>query len=389
MGALPTRRILVVDDDQGLREIYSDLLTSAGYAVTPCPDGRVALESLQRDTYDAVLSDIQMPDMDGLGLLRAVREKDLDLPVVLVTGTPSVETATEAVEWGALLYLRKPVPLDKLLEAVERAVRLGALARVKREALLAMGFDHLVGDRAGLEASFARALDSVWMAYQPIVRAGDSSLYGNEALLRAAEPALPHPGALLDAAERLHRLPDLGRAVRASVAGCIGSGRLDGTVFINLHPADLSDRGLLDSDAPLSPFAARTVLEITERASLDGIHDVGGRIHALREIGYRIAIDDLGAGYAGLTSFAALSPDVVKLDMALVRGLDSDPVKRKLVSSMAGLCRDLGILVVAEGIETEGEQEAAIRAGCDLLQGYLFGRPARIDQAPHGGGPPG
>ena len=119
------------------------------------------------------------------------------------------------------------------------------------------------------------------------------------------------------------------------------------------------------------------MLEITERASLDSVADAQARVRSLRALGYRIALDDLGAGYAGLTSFAALAPDVVKLDMALVRGLDRDLVKQKLVGSMVGLCRELGILVVAEGIETEGERDAATAAGCGLLQGFLMGRPSR------------
>jgi EAL domain-containing protein (putative c-di-GMP-specific phosphodiesterase class I) len=374
-------RILVVDDEPALREVARELLTGAGYTVAACSNGREALEALQRGSFDAVLSDVRMPDMDGLGLLRAVRQKDLDVPVVLWTGGPSIESAAEAVEYGALQYLIKPVPSQKLLEAAARAVKLGALARLKREALVATGFDQLVGDRAGLEAAFAHALDSVWMAYQPIVRAGDGTPYAHEALLRTAEPVFPQPGAFLTAGERLGRLPQLGQAIRRSVARMLGSAALGDRVFVNLHPLDLADDALFDPGAPLSRHASRVVLEITERASLEGVRDVTGRVQVLREMGYRIAIDDLGAGYAGLTSFTALSPEIVKIDMCLVRGLDRDTVKRKLVASIAGLCRDLGILVVAEGVETEGERDAAVRAGCDLLQGFLIGRPAPTEPA--------
>jgi EAL domain-containing protein (putative c-di-GMP-specific phosphodiesterase class I) len=354
----------------------SELLTEAGYKVTACASGRAALEALQRETYDAVLSDIRMPDMDGLSLLRAVREKDLDLPVVLLTGGPSVETAAEAVEWGALQYLTKPISTGRLLEVAGRAVKLGRLARLKREALVSMGFEQFVGDRAGLETAFGRALASLWMACQPIVSAADRRLRGHEVLLRTAETAFQDPGGVLGAAERLGRLTDVGRAVRAATAKLAVSGVLRGDIFMNLHPLDLTDEALFDPNAPLSPFASRVVLEITERASLDSVADVTECIASLRKLGYRIAIDDLGAGYSGLTSFAALTPDIVKLDMALVRGLDSDAVKQKLVGSMASLCRDLGIVVVAEGVETEAECAAVIRAGCDLLQGFLFGRPS-------------
>ena len=374
-------RVLVADDEPGLLELYSELLTEAGFAVTACPDGRAALSALRRDAHDAVLSDIRMPDMDGLGLLSAVREMDLDLPVVLLTGTPSVQTAVEAIDRGALQYLLKPISATSLVEVADRAVKLGALARIKREALVAMGFDQLVGDRAGLEKAFARALNTLWMAYQPIIHA-DGRPHGHEALVRTAEPAFPNPGALLAAAERLGRLPDLGRAIRRAVAGHLASGMLAGSAFVNVHPLDLRDPDTLDPGAPLARFASRVVLEITERASLDDIPDVRDRIDSLRKLGYGIAIDDLGAGYAGLNSFAKLTPDVVKLDMALVRGLDREPLKQKLVGSMASLCREMGMLVVAEGVETEAEREAAVRAGCDLLQGFLFGRPARIGAEP-------
>jgi EAL domain-containing protein (putative c-di-GMP-specific phosphodiesterase class I) len=94
-------------------------------------------------------------------------------------------------------------------------------------------------------------------------------------------------------------------------------------------------------------------------------------------LGYRIAVDDLGAGYAGLNYLAMLEPDVVKLDIGLVRDIHKIPVKRKLVGSMIGLCRDLGIVVVAEGVETVEERDVLVELQCDLLQGFLFARPGK------------
>ena len=111
------------------------------------------------------------------------------------------------------------------------------------------------------------------------------------------------------------------------------------------------------------------VLEITERAALDGIHELGTRVTRLRALGYRIAIDDLGAGYAGLTSFAQLEPEVVKVDMSLVRGIDRSPMKQKLVRSIIALCTELGIQLVAEGIETPAERDALGRPGRRSLPG--------------------
>ena len=90
-----------------------------------------------------------------------------------------------------------------------------------------------------------------------------------------------------------------------------------------------------------------------------------------------VALDDLGAGYAGLASFAQLEPEVAKVDMAIIRGIDVSLTKQKLLGSIVSLCRDLEIQLVAEGIETEAERDTVVRLGGDLCQGYLFARPGR------------
>jgi EAL domain-containing protein (putative c-di-GMP-specific phosphodiesterase class I) len=294
-----------------------------------------------------------------------------------MTGSPTVETAARAVEYGALRYLLKPVKMDLLVQTVGDAVRLRRLARAKRELAAQLGDGTmLVGDRAGLEASLERAMRSLWMVYQPIVwPAGE--LFGYEALVRTEEPALPRPDALFNAAERLGRIHQLGRAIREAVTLSVepaAARKL--ALFVNLHSNELTDETLYSADGVLSSAARHVVLEITERAALDDIPEVRSRIRALKDLGFRIALDDLGAGYAGLTSFSVLEPDIVKLDMSLVRGVDQEPIKRRLIRSMTQVCKESGILVVAEGVETTAEQAAVIELGCDLIQGYLLGRPA-------------
>jgi EAL domain-containing protein (putative c-di-GMP-specific phosphodiesterase class I) len=375
-------RVLVVDDEAALLEIFSEWLGDAGFSVRTAHDGRHAAALLDAMSFDVVLTDIQMPDTNGLELLRKVRQHHLDLPVLLITANPTVETAVRALEDGALRYLTKPVTREALVAAIHQAVRLGQVAKLKRAALAHLGAtEHLVGDRAGLEASFSRALQGLWMAYQPIVRASDYRVHAHEALVRTAESTLPSPGALFDAAERLLRVHDLGRAIRERVAATLRTAPTRLT-FVNIHPHDLTDESLYSQASPLSAHARRVVLEVTERASLDTVPEVRSRIRDLRDMGYRVALDDLGAGYAGLTNFAALEPDVVKIDMALVRGIDAEPVKATLVESIVTACRDLGVTVVAEGVETEAERDTLVRLRCDLLQGYLFGRPAADGAAP-------
>ncbi|MBX3228585.1 MAG: EAL domain-containing protein [Labilithrix sp.] len=380
MGApneIPAKpRLLVVEDDEALRAVLVRRL-GAHFEVVPSGDGSGAAGLLVDQTFDAILSDINLPGMSGVDLLRLVRSYDLDVPVILMTGQPSIETAIAALELGALTYLQKPFSHEQLETTLLRAGKLALLARTKREAALAgLGGSPLAGDRAGLSASFNRALDTLAMAYQPLVDGRTQKTAGYEALMRTKEPSMPHPGAVIEAAERLGRLHDLGRRVRACAVEGFRPGDDDSLLFVNLHPSDLLDADLYDRAAPLTKIAPRVVLEITERAALDDLTETKHRAAELRGRGFKIAIDDLGAGYAGLTSFATFEPEVVKLDMTLIRDVEKNPVKRQIVASMTRLCRDLDMRVVAEGIETADELACVVGLGCDYLQGYYLGRPS-------------
>jgi EAL domain-containing protein (putative c-di-GMP-specific phosphodiesterase class I) len=194
-------------------------------------------------------------------------------------------------------------------------------------------------------------------------------------LLRSEDRQLPHPAAVIGAAARLGRISDLGRATRAAVAAQMHRATAD-MVFVNVHARELFDDLLFSNECPLAPHASRVVLEISERAALDELRGTDERIHKLRKLGYRMAIDDLGAGYAGLSSFALIEPEVVKFDMSLIRGIDGSSVKRGLVRSMTALFKDMDILVVAEGVETERERTTLVALGCDYQQGFLFAKPA-------------
>ena len=372
------KRILVADDDAAVARGIGRVLTAAGYEVTIVCDGAAAVEALTHDSFSVILSDIHMPGMSGVELLSVVRAYDLDVPVVLMTGDPKVETAMKAVELGALNYLLKPMSPDELRDAVGKAAKLHKLASIKREALQHLGAaEKNAGEVAALKASFDRAMATLWVAFQPIVFNQEKKVLGYEALLRSTEPALPHPGAVLDAAERLNRLPELGQRIRALSAAAFENAPDGALLFVNLHSRDLLDPLLYKDSEPLSKIAKRVVLEVTERASLDEVKDTQARIALLRYMGYRIAVDDLGAGYAGLTSFAKLEPEFVKLDMSLIRDVHESPVKQKLVRSLAALCKEMGLLVVAEGIEVEAERDFLSRLGCDLMQGYLFAKPSK------------
>ena len=378
VGNDPSAKILVVEDEPDVRAFLVRALESAGFTVDPTTNGADALERARTIEYDVIVSDVRMPRMGGLDLLREIRSFDLDVPLILLTGAPDFDTAVAAVEHGAYRYLVKPIDIDLLIETVRRASTTHRIASLRREAMDVVGLPKLqLGDVAALQARFQSALDKLYMAFQPIVAWPKREVFAYEALVRSDEPALANPVGLLDAAERLDKSHELGRVIRAAVVESVADLDPAVRVFVNLNAAELNDNHLVSTAAPLSTIAQRVVLEITERSALDRVDGLMTRRRKLREMGFHVAIDDLGAGYAGLSSFSLLDPEFVKLDRSLVTNVHVEPRRLKIVQGMAELCGQLGIRVICEGVETVQEHAALADAGIELFQGYLFARPAR------------
>lgn len=376
MAAEQKARILAVDDEEALLRYYQRAIGAGGYEVVTCERPADALNELDTSRFDVIITDLAMPGMSGIELLRAVRTRDMDVPVIIITASPALETALQAIDEGALKYLVKPVHAQELLATIERAVALGRMSRLKRQALaLLQQRGDEPGDRASAAAALERALSGLTMAYQPVVDVAKGTVFGYEALMRTSEKAYPSPLAVLEAAERLDRLPDLGRRIRELVAAQSAQAPDGVAVLVNLHPRDLLDEQLFDRRAPLSLVAKRVILEITERSLLEDVANPHARIARLRALGFRVAVDDLGAGYAGLNSFAQLEPDVVKLDLTLVRDIHLSSMKRSLVQAMIEVCRTLNVLLIAEGVETAAERDVLTELRCPLMQGYLFAKP--------------
>jgi CheY-like chemotaxis protein len=226
-------RVLVADDEIQILRAFSRVLEHAGYEVTVASTGGEANKLVEDDRFDVLFADIAMPEMTGLELLRRARRVTPSLPVVLVTGSPAVETAMEAIEYNVYRYLVKPVEPNELVAIAEKATLLHRMLELRRDT-------RDVEDLAALSGSFESALARVWMAFQPIVRP-DGAIFGYEALLRSDEPALPHPGAMLDAAERLGRLHDLGRVVRQRATSAFAKAEPSASLFVNVHTRDLLD----------------------------------------------------------------------------------------------------------------------------------------------------
>jgi EAL domain-containing protein (putative c-di-GMP-specific phosphodiesterase class I) len=365
-------RVLLVDEDPPRSERYACALADGGYDVTRTTAADAALEASSGE-FDVLINLVALPRPDRRSVLENIREIDPDLPLIVVASERALDGAMFALEQRVLRLLIDPVDPSALADALSEAVEIGASARARRAALGRSQLD--AAALVSLRTQLGRAIDHLWIAYHPIVSSSTNQIMAFEALVRSDEKSLPDPKAVLGAAARLHELPRLGRAIRGAVAHALDESPFD--AFVNLHPCDLADDELFAASAPLTRHAHRVVLEITERASLEMVFEPGKRLAALRELGYRFAIDDLGAGYAGLASVVALEPEVVKIDLSLVRGIETSSTRRALVRLLVDMARSIHADVIAEGIETAAERAVLADLGCDLMQGYLFGRPTR------------
>ncbi len=210
------------------------------------------------------------------------------------------------------------------------------------------------------------------VVFQPIVDMRTGFPFAYEALTRCKWPEFRNPLVLFQQAEAERACGPLGRRIREVAFGRCA----DAPLFVNLHPHELSDGWLVRPDDPLFFHDRAVYLEITESAAFSYFGLCAG---VLKEIcsrgGAYLVVDDLGAGHSNLKRIVDLEPHVVKLDLALVRGIEKSRRQQILVSQVVALCEQLGAKVVAEGIETEEELRAVLDTGAHYGQGYLFAKP--------------
>ncbi|WP_119680532.1 EAL domain-containing protein [Indioceanicola profundi] len=245
-----------------------------------------------------------------------------------------------------------------------------------------------------LTAATARARNG-WLAnviaeqrltslFQPIVSAAaPHRTIGHECLLRGVDEdgALIPAGRLLDAARDGDLLFPLDRLARETAVHRAGQVRAGGSIFINFTPTSIYDptaclRTTIDAVDRAGIPRSEIVFEVTETDRIDDPGHLAGILSHYRGVGFRVALDDVGAGYSSLDLLARLRPDFLKIDMHLIQGVADDRFKSAIVRRLIEIGTELDIRVIAEGVETEQERDWLTATGVDYLQGYLFGRPA-------------
>lgn len=242
-------------------------------------------------------------------------------------------------------------------------------------ATVAAGTPKCTGCRDGQALPF-----SFTMAFQPIVDITAGRVWGYEALVRGSEGE----GAafVLDQVEPelVYGFDQACRVKAVELASALFPADPDLKLSINFMPNAVYEpnaciRATLAAAARVGFDPGKLMFEFTENEKMRDVAHLRRIIAAYRAQGFTTALDDFGAGYAGLGLLAELQPDILKIDMALIRDIDQSATKRAIVGAIVGLAREIGIVPLAEGIETAEELVIIRSLGIDLCQGYLLGRP--------------
>ena len=232
-------------------------------------------------------------------------------------------------------------------------------------------------ERTSKVADLRRTLrdGSVYVDYHPIVWTDSGEVCGYEALARGEMRGLRSPEVMFEVAAEADLVWELSRLCRMrAIEGMETRLKPDELLFMNVDPHDFADP-LLEG-IPV-PDPQRVVIEITERTAIRDYPAMRARLARFRERGFRIAVDDAGAGYAGLGSIANLEPDFIKLDISLISLIDTNFLKQNLVETLVKFSDEHGAKVIAEGVERGEELETLKRLGVHLVQGFLLHRGAR------------
>jgi EAL domain-containing protein (putative c-di-GMP-specific phosphodiesterase class I) len=238
-----------------------------------------------------------------------------------------------------------------------------------------------VGCRDGAELPF-----DFQMAFQPIVDIGAQRVWGYEALVRgpAGESAASILAHVSDALR--YQFDQAARVMAIETAGALFNGE-DLRLSINFMPNAVYEpkaciRKSLAAARRANFPQDRLMFEFTEDERVTDADHIAGIVAAYRELGFITALDDFGAGYAGLGLLARLQPDLLKIDMELIRDIDTSRAKQAIVAGIVAIARGLDIEVLAEGVESESELTALRAAGISLFQGYYFAKPALMSLPP-------
>jgi len=368
-------RLLAIDDEEGLLAILRDVGASVGYDVETTTDAAAFLQRARERPPALILMDLQMPDVDGVELLRRLAAEGVTVPIVLMSGVDD-KLLRAVADLGRELGLNLHENLTKPIRRQVLAELLAANAVPSRV--------HAVD-----ELRIAIETNALVLHYQPIVRLPRRELVAVEALVRWNHPerGLVGPNEFVPLAEANGLIDALtGFVVREAIVQAARWSDAGNplAVSINLSALNLVDTGFPDRVEALclehGVPPERTWFELTETATNRDPTRLKAILSRLRLKRFRLAIDDFGIGYSSLMQLRSLPFNELKIDKSFVHDLLVSEDAAIIVDAILALAGAFHMDVVAEGIETEAQLEALVQRGCTMAQGYLIARPQPATQ---------
>jgi EAL domain-containing protein (putative c-di-GMP-specific phosphodiesterase class I)/CheY-like chemotaxis protein len=377
--------VLIADDQAELRAALVDLVSADDRfeLIGEARDADEAISLVTRHRPDVALVDVRMPSGGGLRATRAIRIVSPRTRVIALSAYEDRRTVLQMLGAGAVGYLVKGTDPGEIVRSIVRAARgegsvsMGLIAGVVEELGAQLRRDErATADRDERSARIHRVIDGagVEMVYQPIFDLETSAPVGAEALARFDVTDWP--------TERWFReAPRLGLAIPLDLTlirlALADLPRLrDGYLSVNASQATARSAELIEILTASDP--ERIVVELTEHEAIEDYDELGVALERLRELGVRIAIDDAGAGFASLRHILQLSPDLIKLDISITAGVDQDRARRAMSKALISFADEMGITIVAEGLETQPQIDTLRALGVRLGQGFLLGRPGSL-----------
>jgi len=380
-----SQRILVIDDEEGVGQFIREVADgmSISCVVTQEPDG--FFRELTPQTT-LIMVDLLMPHLDGIELLRMLAQLGCQVPLVLMSGVgkrvmESAEQLASSMGLTVVGHLAKPFRLTELEALLQRQIDLSSLRVVRKNTRVPV---------TEAELHTAIAEEQFVVHYQPRVELATNRVEGIEALVRWRHPerGLIYPDEFIERLETLGQIDALGwmvarRGLEEIKQVVMPNGArpmlsLNASVF-SLRDLNYTDR-FMDMLKRHGIAAEQVMLEITESGLIKELSSTLDVLTRLRMKGVKLSIDDFGTGYAMMQQLLLVPATELKIDRSFVQNMHVSDRDRVMVQKTIEIGHDLGMQVVAEGVETLEQLEFLRRNGCDTVQGYLFSRPLPIEQ---------
>jgi EAL domain-containing protein (putative c-di-GMP-specific phosphodiesterase class I)/ActR/RegA family two-component response regulator len=383
-------KILIIEDETAVRENLLELLEAEDFETVSAANGRSGLELAHSEKPDLILCDMMMPEIDGYGVLSALRQEvtTTAIPFIFLTAKASKLDFRQGMDLGADDYLTKPFTRAELLSAI--------LSRLEKQANLKKYLDTKPEIKTffpgiqEIEAKLRRALqqgnlEEFQVNYQPVVDINSGEIIAAESLLRWQSPELGliSPSELIPLAESTGLMVPIGEWIlqrtckQTKVWHNLGFWGLK--IAVNLskqqfYQPNLSQK-ITDFLAENDLTAHSLELEVTETVIMQNVNSAIATMKQLQSLGIKITIDDFGTGNSTLICLKQLPVNSLKIDRYFIKNVDSDPEKSAITSALIKMAKNLNLHVVAKGVESPSELGFLRQHQCDAMQGFLFSHP--------------